>query len=129
MSRRYLLTDEVGALLRRGTAVEGFLGACSRDGKQGVRWLSLRSSGEDLELRIYESADIGSSEYLDVYEFGPLNSELQIGEADETFSFADLQSCLAALSRRFPGASERLVNQGIIQDEYADFILRDRKNA
>jgi hypothetical protein len=129
MSRRYLLTDEVDAALRRGKTVEAFLGSCNRAGERGIRRLAIASRGASIETRIYETADYGGPDSLDLYAFGPLDPDLELGEADETLSFPDLGSCLSALSERFPGVQARLVNEGMIQDEYADFISRGRNSA
>lgn len=127
MDRRYLQADEVAAALRRGKGVECFLGRCSRDGKPGIRWISLHASGQSIELRVYDSADVGRPDYLDIYEFGPLDPALELGSADETLSFSDLQSCLDALSARFPTATSRFVNEGVIQDEYAEFLSQAQR--
>ena len=126
MDSRYLEVAEISAILQRGNTVECFLGACSRDGKPGVRWLSLEGTNR-ISVYIYETADLGSAEKSDLYEFGPLNSTLPFGDSDEELNFADLKGCLRLLGSRFPGSITRLVNEGGIQDEYADFISKGRK--
>jgi hypothetical protein len=123
MPQRYLLSSEAKFALHRGKAVECFIGAIQRDGFEGIRWLSIRVSEDHgaFVLHRYDSADCGSLEYLDVYEFRPLDPELQMDEPDETEVFSDFDSLLQALDVRFPGCSAKLVNEGVIQDEYAAF--------
>jgi hypothetical protein len=43
-------------------------------------------------------------------------------EPAEQLTFSDLPSCIAELSARFPDNLLRFVNEGVIQDEYADFV-------
>lgn len=122
MARRYLSVTEAAGALRRGKSVECFLGRCGRNGEPGIRWLSIYPEGEGAVIRIYESADVGSADFLDVYSFGPLNGELEPDEADEQISTSAEEDCWTILEQRFPGSTARLVNQGMMQDEYADFV-------
>jgi hypothetical protein len=123
VGRRYLDKREVESAIRRGRDVEIFLGHCERDGQDGVRWIAISSGDHDVVARIYETADYGDLEHCDLYSFGPLNPELELDEADETLSFSDVEDCLAGLDQRFSGASGRIVNQFMVQDEYYDYKL------
>ncbi|TVO81546.1 hypothetical protein AYI80_21175 [Shewanella algae] len=122
MSRRYLSESEVAGALNRGKAVECFLGRCVRSGREGIRWLSIFSSGDALKLCIYESADIGSEEFCDIYEFGPLDEELEFEDPDFQLEFPDLSSLYGWLNEHEPGATEKILNQLMIQEEYLDYI-------
>lgn len=122
MGRRYLTQREVESALQRGRTVECFLGSCTREGIAGVRHVSIGMAGETIEMRLFETVDRGSTEFLDLYEFGPLNVSLAQGEADEVHAFASLKKCLATMEIRWPGSVTRLVNQGVLQDEYRDHI-------
>jgi hypothetical protein len=122
MPRRYLTEAEAMSALRRGKAVEAFLGACSRDGAPGVRWLQVCERSTGLDLRVYESADVGSEDFLDLYEFGPLDPALDQDEANEVHSFLTFGECVRMVEDRWPGAALKLVNEGIVQDEYAEYL-------
>lgn len=122
MTRRYLLKDEAAAALRRGKTVECFLGRCERAGMRGVGHLSIDMTDEMVVARLFETEDIGSPAFLDLYEFGALNRALEHGEPDQSVSFTSLDECLTFMDVRWPGSSERLVNEGVLQDEYADFV-------
>lgn len=72
--------------------------------------------------RLFETRDLGGPNFLDLYGFGPLNPDLELDEADQISSFPSLAECLAFMDQRWEGSSARLVNEGVIQDEYADFL-------
>ena len=129
MPRRYLLTDEVAAALRRGKAVECFVGPCDNSSGLGIRWISLRVKHGEVCASVFESRDEGSSNFVDIYEFGPLNAEREHGEPEERIMFSDLSECLAAIAKKWPEVSSRLVNEGVVQDEYKDFIAHGRRHA
>lgn len=122
MNRRYLYKDEVAAALRRGKTVECFLGRCERAGTLGVGHISIDITDDMIVARLFETEDMGSPAFLDIYEFGALNRALQQGEPDLIVSFTSLDECLTFMEARWPGSSERLVNEGVLQDEYADFL-------
>jgi hypothetical protein len=124
MGRRYLLRDEAEATLRRGKTVECFLGACDREGRRGVRYLILGMAGEAVEMSLYESEDVGRQDFIDVYEFGPLDPKVVSGDPDQIEKFASFEECIADMTYRWPGSVSRLVNEGVVQEEYRDFIAR-----
>lgn len=127
MSRRYLNLQEAESALKRGKAVECFLGGCERGGRAGIKWLSVRGSGTEIDVSVYETADLGDESFLDVYEFGPLDPNQELEDANEVISFASFGQAIEFIEQRLAGSSERLMNELMIQDEYADFISRGRK--
>lgn len=127
MSRRYLNLQEAESALKREKAVECFIGGCERDGRAGIKWLSVRSSGPGIDVSVYETADLGDESFLDIYEFDPLDPDLELEEADEVISFASFGQAIEFIEQRFAGSSERLLNELMVQEEYADFISRGRK--
>lgn len=126
MPRRYLSSGEAHAALRRGKAIEVFLGACSRSDCHGIRWVQIRGLPNGCELHLYETADLGSKDYTDLYEFGPLDPELEQYEPNEVLTFSSFEECLKTLETRWPGAPSRLTNEFVVQDEYADYLRRGR---
>jgi hypothetical protein len=126
MSRRYLSQSEVQNALNRGKSVECFLGYCSRGGRDGVRWLSLSSNKNTIKICLFETADLGSEDYLDLYEFGPLNEELELEDPDMEIEFSDLSKTYDWLNSNYSSATFRLVNQFVIQEEYHEYIINGR---
>ena len=127
MGRRYLTLSEAESAINRGKSVECFIGACDRDGARGIKWFSARKNGNGINVSVYETADLGNEDYLDLYEFGPLNPELELDEPDEIISCADFASFAKEIESKFSGSSNKLINEFIIQDEYADYLKRNRK--
>ena len=127
MSRRYLNLQEAESALKRGKAVECFLGGCERDGRAGIQWLRVRVSKSEIDVSVYETADLGDDSFLDIYEFGPLDPDLELADANEVKSFTAFDQAMEFIEQRFSGSSKRLLNEFMIQDEYADYISRGRK--
>ena len=126
MSRRYLSVSEAQNALSRGKSIEAFIGSCCRDNSKGIKWASIRYRNDTFITSIYETADLGDEDYLDIYSFGPLNPELDYEEADLEFKYSSFESTLSYLELQFPGLSKKLVNEFVIQDEYKDYIIRGR---
>lgn len=122
MGRRYLTFDEALSALRRGKPVECFLGSCERNGARGIRHASITLVGEDVQLQVFDTADEGSATLLDLYDFPPLDPSLSPGDADEVLFFPTLEACISALQDRWPEHGTRLVNEGVLQEEYRDHI-------
>ena len=125
MGRRYLTSNEVEAALGRGKAIECFIGPFSTNGRRGVRHLTMRTTGTKIEIKVFETADLGSSDHLDLGEFGPVNPDVEFGDADLEMNFGDLAACFSYLEQSWPGCTQALVNEGMVQDEYADYLARD----
>ena len=125
MSRRYLTNNEVEAALCRGKTIECFIGAFSNDGQRGVRHLTLRTIQKRIEVKVFETADLGSPDFLDLGEFGPVNPDVEFGDADLTIAFDDLAACYSYLEHSWPGCTQAFVIEGMVQDEYADYLARD----
>ncbi|MEQ1812462.1 MAG: hypothetical protein ABL889_21210 [Terricaulis sp.] len=127
MGRRYLTIDEALFALKRGKAIECFLGPCARGGAHGIRHASITLVGDKIQLRVFETADKGNATFLDLYEFGPLDPSLAPGDADEISAFPTWEACVAAMRARWPERASRLVNEGVLQDEYCDYVAGGRR--
>lgn len=113
--------------MNRGKSVECFLGFCQRDSKPGIKWFSARAGGNGIRVSVYETADLGNEDFIDVYEFGPLNPDLEFEDSDEIIDFTSFAEFYSEIENKFSGSTSKLVNEFIIQDEYADYIARGRK--
>lgn len=119
MSRRYLRIDEIECSFKRGKSVECFLGGFTKNGSPGIRRLSVDYVNGLVLVSIYETADYGDG---DLYEFGPLNPDLELDEADETFAFDTLSAAINFIEVRYPGASSKIVNELMLVEEYGDYL-------
>ena len=127
MSFRYLTVLEATQALSRGGIVEVFLGECFRDEIPGICWIQISAFESGFKLYVFESADNGSEDFTDVYEFGPLNPDLEQEDPDEVHTFSEFDDCIALLEQRWPGSSARMVNEFLVQEEYADYIRKSHK--
>jgi hypothetical protein len=127
MSRRYLTSSEAEAAMNRGRSVECFLGSCQRESKPGIKWFSVRASGNGIKVSVYETADLGNEDFIDIYGFGPLNPDLKLEDPDEIIEFSSFSEFFSEIEEKFSGSTSKLVNEFIIQDEYADYIARGRE--
>jgi len=110
--------------LARGKHVEAFLGGFDADGIAAVRWLDLSGDGRQVYGEVWEFPDYGSEHYVDVYGFGSLGGN---DKPAVIYRWDSLEEALSVIDRQFPGATARLVNQGVVQEEYLDY-KRSREN-
>lgn len=119
---RYLLTTDVLGSLRRGKAVEQFLGQSVAD-PGFLRYLELRPSDGIIEVWVYDVEDVGSEDYLDLYDFPWLEPE---GPDGPMGSFEEPQAAIAHASAQLAADPARWVNAGVAQSEYLDYIRAGR---
>ncbi|MGK2876756.1 MAG: hypothetical protein ACSLEW_14155 [Nocardioides sp.] len=112
------LTDNQSLLaLKRGARIEQMLTRDLSEGK--VRWLVLEPGRSGVALRLHEVHDTGNANFVDVYEFPPLDEEEHHGEGRLVALCLDEDSALRTASSS-GGSPGRWVNAGVVQDEYAD---------
>lgn len=116
MSRRYLTIDEAKSALKRGKEVEVFLGGFDKAGQKSIRWASFSLNGNCFIGKIWESLDEGSEDFLDVYSFSPASGEWD--EPVEEVQASELEEVLKLLNC----PSNKIVNFGVVQDEYASYL-------
>lgn len=122
MAHRYLNLSQAENTLNRGKSIECFLGPVAIGNLGGIKWFSVSCvESSTFTVRVYVSADQGNADFVDIYSFGPLDDERDFDEADEIFEYVDYETLWVALATRFPSSLERLVNVGVLQDEYLDF--------
>jgi hypothetical protein len=126
MSRRYLTIREAESCLNRGKPIECFIGACGTDDEPGIEWFSISKETDSFIVSIYQSADLGDENHIDIYGFGPLNEDLEFEDPTETVKAQIFEDILDILSKKYNQGTFNLVNQFIVQDEYCDFVKRGR---
>ncbi|WP_154402852.1 hypothetical protein [Nocardioides speluncae] len=110
---RYLSEVQLTGAFRRGAAAEQRIPS-----EPGVfAWLDARPQDAGISLRLFRVNDDGTDDYLDVYEFTPVDECSEDGlELGLVSDVAELHSASARVGAR----PDRWVNAGVIQDEYAD---------
>jgi hypothetical protein len=118
--RRYLTAAEAAGALRRSRQIEQFLECyVAADGRTAVRWLTAYTSGRTFELVIHEVEDIGTDGFFDVSAFPPLDDKEYMGEG-RAVATADVAEALLDAALDHGASTDRWVNFGVVQDEYAD---------
>lgn len=86
-------------------------------------WMSVVPGDAGFALRLHHVRDEGSTDFLDIYEFQPV-------EEDDEFRRRSLGRWVPGCSERAGGcfghgrSPDRWVSAGVIQDEYADLRKR-----
>ena len=119
---RHLLAIDIPAASRRGKSVEQFLGQSPADPSH-IRHVELRPSDGLIEIWVYDVEDIGSEEYLDLYDFPYLEPD---GPDGPFATFPDPQAAVAYASASLTTDPARWVNLGVAQSEYLDYIQAGR---
>jgi hypothetical protein len=116
MPRRYLTLEEATATLQRGKVVEYFFGLLRVQGVSLARYLSIvHSAGLYVGSR-FDHVDTGHERFADIYSFPPFPVDLEEGVPNEVRQSHDLVTLL----EEFNADPNRLLNAGMIQDEYLD---------
>ena len=119
---RHLLPIDIPATFRRGTSVEQFLGRSPIDAGH-IRHIELRPSDGLIEIWVYDVEDIGSEDYLDIYDFPYLEP---VGPETPVATFPDPQAAVAYANASLATDPARWVNLGVAQSEYLDYIRAGR---
>ncbi|MDP2634724.1 MULTISPECIES: hypothetical protein [unclassified Pseudoalteromonas] len=116
MSRRYLSAQEAEAALRRGRAVEVFLGGYKYSSVNTIRWVSFSNSSGCVVGNLWEALDQGSKDYADIYSFdspaGDYNEPVKVVESPD----------LTAAMKELGITNQQFINSGVVQDEYIDYL-------
>ncbi len=117
---RYLTEQIALGALRRGATIEQFLGPVK---PAGIRYVEIRAG---FEVYLYLVEDNGNEHFWDVGEFGSLE-EREEDEFGRLIARAeDADRALAAAEELLGASPTRWVNEGVVQDEYADYVRAGR---
>jgi hypothetical protein len=114
-----LSEDQARATLDQRRPIEQLLPVAGEGDEAVIEWqlLSPRTSG--MVLVRHRVEDVGTADFLDVYEFPAVDPDEEHGEGRVLATFDGSSEALARSSEH--GARpDRWVNGGVIEDEYAD---------
>src|SRR5687768_5931183 len=115
-----LTEHHIGAALSAGRHVEQFLPPRNEVGETVIRWLDLSCDDDSYILSLHEVFDNGSPDYLDVYSFDLVTPD----EGPVRHSFPSLKDALEFAASTYAAPKNNYVSQGLIQDEYAAYLLK-----
>lgn len=127
---RHLTRSFAAGTLRRGREVEQLLEAFEQDGHrgQGLRWASIWPPARfhGFIVRLHTVEDLDDTDRLTIDEF-PGFHEADEEDFGQTIGEIDSPEEAIDLAARELGAdSARWVNQGVLQDEYNDYVKQGR---
>ncbi len=127
---RYLAEQFLIGALRRGRLVEQFLGPVGTAELPGVRYVEVRAAGTSYEVYVHAVLDVGHENLLDLGVFPPFEQDAEDEELGRLLGTAeDPRDALVLAEERTGAVRGRWVNQGVVQDEYGDFIAATRRRS
>lgn len=84
-----------------------------------MQWLCLSPRNEGIVLVKHRVEVVGNADFVDVYEFPAVDPDEEHGEGQALATFDRSVEALAA-SIEHGALPDRWVNEGVVQDEYAD---------
>ncbi|MFJ4848549.1 hypothetical protein [Streptomyces sp. NPDC088733] len=124
MVRHLVPTFALGAL-RRGKEIEQFLGPVERDGRRGVRWITLSPGRAGVGVYLEEVEDIPSETFRDITHQLPLDPDDETWGKEIT-TVATPEEAISLAEREFGTIADRWVNQGFVSHEYYDYVASGR---
>ncbi|MEU9360637.1 hypothetical protein AB0D35_21285 [Streptomyces sp. NPDC048301] len=124
---RYVAESFIFGALRRGCSVEQFLGPVGPPERRGVRYVEVRAARTSCEVYVHAVEDVGHESFLDLDSFPPFDQNSEEEEFGQLLGRAeDPQSALILAEKGTGAVRGRWVNQGVVQDEYRDFVRSGR---
>jgi len=114
---RHLTEQQAVAALRRRVPIEQMLSKNLEAGS--FSWLEAQPCEAGFVLRLHHTVDAGSDNYVDVYGFGSVDEDDDIGMGELIATCPDEASLLEA-AVEVGAQAGRWVTAGVIQDEYRD---------
>ncbi|MGN6152815.1 MAG: hypothetical protein ACTHOH_12545 [Lysobacteraceae bacterium] len=115
---RHLPIDDVIAVLARGASVEQFLGLREDDTSAKVIWVEIRPVHDGFETHRFDVTDYGAPDRLD------LSAWIDGDAEQESFHFETPKDAIESAMKDWGADPRKWVNQGVLQDEYRDAILK-----
>nr|CAS02424.1 putative integron gene cassette protein [uncultured bacterium]CAS02778.1 putative integron gene cassette protein [uncultured bacterium] len=115
---RHIAATFLETTLRRGASLEQFMGGSLHEAERSVSWLELRPVSAGIELWSHVAPDPGDN-HADIYDLLPVELEPLVVAPDAAQALAIAHSTLGASPLRW-------VNQGVVQDEFLDFLQAGR---
>lgn len=118
---RYLLETDVISNLRNGRSVEQLVSKSVYGDFPTIKFIRIdKEKSNDVSVSLFEVYDEGNENYLDVYEFPPIEPD----EPDGIITvFQTPDEALFYACNSLGANINNFVNDGMIQDEYKDSLL------
>jgi len=127
---RYLTRRFAVGALRRGAAIEQFLGGVEVAGVAAIRWVEIRPTGEGYRVSLHAAQDL-DGQHADLANFPPLDpaNDECVGQGRELGRAADELEAIELAERVTDAVADRWVNYAVAAEEYLDYVHARRKTA
>ncbi|MFE6977372.1 hypothetical protein [Streptomyces sp. NPDC057682] len=126
---RYLAESFILGALRRSRSVEQFLGPVGPPERRGVRYVEVRAARTSYEVYVHAVEDVGHEGFVDLDVFPPFDQDAEEEDFGQLLGTTeDPQDALTLAEERTGAVPGRWVNQGVVQDEYRDFVRAGRRS-
>lgn len=122
MSSLYLAPDELALALRTNKAIEQLVGHQDEKGYRVLEWLRLETVDRGrVAVSKFTVFDDGSDDFLDIYEFEPVNPDSVF---DEPAEFESTDDAIAFATSELKADPSQFVRGGDIQLVYSNFLTK-----
>jgi hypothetical protein len=122
---RHLTPTFAAGALRRGKAIEQFLGPAFHGGRRGVRWTTIEPGPDGYTILLHVAEDVSEDGLADITEFPPLDPQAYDLWPEIATSGDEAEAIETA--QRLTGADPaRWTNFGLAAEEYHDYARLGR---
>jgi hypothetical protein len=115
---KHLSAEQLYFTLKASRAVEQWVGHEDKDDYIVLKWLTIYAEENgDYSVSYFEVFDEGNRNFIDINEFGAIDSDEEMINTFVTF-----QEALNFAIREYGCSEDRFVNVGMIQDEYVKYL-------
>ncbi|WP_121810855.1 hypothetical protein [Mucilaginibacter kameinonensis] len=118
---KYLSSEQLKTNLSSGKPIEQWLSYQKQSDYTILKWLRIdKEKDSTYSVSYMECFDEGDEDFLDIYEFAPL-------DPDEPFiinSFSTIDEALIFAIDKYEASESRFVPAGMIQDEYKNYLRK-----
>jgi len=122
---RHLTPTFAAGALRRGKAIEQFLGPAFHGGRRGVRWTTIEPGPDGYTILLHVAEDVSDDGLADITEFPPLDPEAY-DLWPEIATTGDEVEAIDTAERLTGADPARWTNFGLAVEEYHDYARLGR---
>jgi hypothetical protein len=116
---RYLSETYAVGVAQTGSVIEQFLTPREESNYRVLRWVRVKKNRDGTySVSRYEAFDEGHLDYLDLYAFSFVDPD---SPCEESAGLPSINAAMKVAEEKFGADRRKYVNEGVIQDEYADF--------
>ena len=117
----YLTKELSRANLNVGKAIEQWIGFEEEKNYTVLKWLRIdKEKDNSFSVAYFEVFDEGNLNFLDIYDFSPLEPEEPYGQIS---NYKSVDEALKFAKNEYNTNDDNFVNSGMIQEEYKKYLF------